>query len=112
MLVPYIWTAIIFNVIATLIFTTPKFSHQMKYINTACVLAIVGIWVEKGMGLIIPGFIPSSLGEIIEYTPSWTEIRVCAGIWATGFLITTLFLKAATAIETGRLHAPQKNLPS
>lgn len=103
MLVPYIWTAIVFNIIATIIFAT-NLSRSMRLVNTACVLAIVGIWIEKGMGLIIPGFIPSPLGQISEYAPSLVEIGVCAGIWATGALVLTLLLKAALPIETGQLR--------
>ena len=26
-------------------------------------LAIIGIWIEKGMGLVVPGFVPTPLGE-------------------------------------------------
>lgn len=59
----------------------------------ACVLCIVGIWIEKGMGLIIPGFIPSTLHEIVEYTPSLVEWKVTAGIWAFGLMLLTVLLK-------------------
>ena len=109
MLVPYIWIAVVFNVIATIIFASRKLSRRMRLVNVACVLAIVGIWVEKGMGLLVPGFIPSPLGDIVEYTPSITEISVSAGIWALGFFLFTLFLKAAIPIETGELRLHKKN---
>jgi molybdopterin-containing oxidoreductase family membrane subunit len=65
------------------------------------VLIIVGIWIEKGMGLIIPGFIPAPLGEVWEYSPSPVEILVTAGIWAIGLLVFTLILKIIIPIETG-----------
>lgn len=104
MLVPYIWTAVAFNIIATIIFASRKFSRVQGLVNFAAVLAIIGVWVEKGMGLIVPGFIPSPIGDIVEYTPSMVEILVCAGIWALGLLLFTLFLKAAIPIETGRVR--------
>ena len=104
MLVPYIWTALGFNVIATLIYTHRRLSQHTVAINIASVLAILGIWIEKGMGLIVPGFIPTPLGDIVEYTPSLIEIQVCAGIWAVGILLFTLFLKAAVPIETGEVR--------
>jgi molybdopterin-containing oxidoreductase family membrane subunit len=56
------------------------------------------------MGLVIPGFVPSPLGEIVDYTPSFTEFCVSAGIWAAGALIYTLLLKAAVPIELGKLR--------
>ncbi len=108
MLVPYIWIAVVFNVIATIIFASRKLSRKMRLVNVACIMAIVGIWIEKGMGLLVPGFIPSPLGDIVEYTPSITEISVCAGIWALGFFLFTLFLKAAIPIETGELRLHKK----
>ena len=37
-------------------------------------LSIVGIWIEKGMGLIVPAFVPTPLGEIVEYVPTLHEI--------------------------------------
>ncbi|MBI4209495.1 MAG: polysulfide reductase NrfD [Deltaproteobacteria bacterium] len=104
LLVPYIWTAVAFNVIATLIFSIPELRENRGYLNMACVLAIVGIWIEKGMGLIIPGFIPSPLGDIVEYTPSLIEIQVCAGIWAVGAFLFTISLKTSIPIETGELR--------
>ena len=70
----------------------------------------MGIWIEKGMGLIVPGFIPTPLGDIVEYAPSLTEIQVCVGIWATGFFIFTLLLKAAIPIESGKLRWQEESL--
>ena len=103
MLVPYIWTALAFNFVSTIIFAS-RLSRHLVLVNIAAMLAIVGIWIEKGMGLIVPGFIPSPLGQMSEYTPSPVEIGVCAGIWAIGGLVLTLLLKAALPIETGQLR--------
>jgi molybdopterin-containing oxidoreductase family membrane subunit len=99
-LVPRIWTAIAFNIIAMFILVLPV-SRSLKYLNIACVLAIVGIWIEKGMGLVIPGFIPSPLGEMVEYTPTLNETLVCLGIWAFGFLAYTVFLRMSIPILQG-----------
>lgn len=104
LLVPFIWTAIALNVIATVIYASPPLGRGMRSINIASVCAIVGIWIEKGMGLIVPGFVPSPLGTIVEYSPSLVELAVCLGIWATGFFILTLLLKAAVPIETGTVR--------
>lgn len=108
LLVPFIWTAISLNVFATLIYTINKFNRSTLLINIASVCAIVGVWIEKGMGLIIPGFIPTPLGDMVEYSPSITEIQVCLGIWAIGFLVFTLLLKAAVPIETGKLKVQKE----
>jgi uncharacterized membrane protein YqaE (UPF0057 family) len=48
-------------------------THRTWLLVIACILAFIGAWIEKGMGLIVPGFIPSTLHEIVEYSPSWVE---------------------------------------
>ena len=101
-LVPWIWTAIGFNLIAMVLLILPL-SRGLKYLNIACVLSIVGIWIEKGMGLVIPGFIPTPLGAIVDYLPSLNETLVCLGIWAFGLLLYTIFLRMSVPILQGRL---------
>jgi Ni/Fe-hydrogenase subunit HybB-like protein len=101
-LVPWIWTAIGLNLIAMVLLLLPA-SRSLKYLNVACVLSIVGIWIEKGMGLVIPGFIPTPLGAVVDYMPSLNETLVCLGIWAFGLLCYTIFLRMAVPILQGRM---------
>ena len=101
--VPWIWTAFACNVIAFVIFLIPATRKSFATLNLGCALIIIGIWIEKGMGLIIPGFIPAPLGEVWEYVPTTLEILVSLGIWAIGMLILTLILKIMIPIETGEL---------
>ena len=108
-LVPWIWTAVAFNLIAMVLLVLP-ISRSLKWLDVACVLSIVGIWIEKGMGLVVPGFIPTPLGEIVEYSPSLNETLVCVGIWAFGILAYTLFLRMAVPILQGRLSQANENV--
>jgi molybdopterin-containing oxidoreductase family membrane subunit len=78
-------------------------SRSLKFLDIACVLAIVGIWLEKGMGLVIPGFVPTPLGEMVEYTPSLNETLICFGIWAFGLLCYTVLLRMAVPILQGEI---------
>ena len=107
-LVPWIWTALVLNGIALVLLVLP-FSKDFFYLNVACVLSILGIWIEKGMGLVIPGFIPTPLGEIVEYTPTVNETLICLGIWAFGLLLYTIFLKATIPVLTGAVRAPARD---
>jgi Ni/Fe-hydrogenase subunit HybB-like protein len=102
---PWIWTALVLNVIAAVILSIHPLRRRTLTLNIACVLAFVGIWIEKGMGLVVPGFIPTPLGEVFEYTPTWIEIGVTIGIWALCALIFTLLAKASIAIELGEVRA-------
>ena len=109
-LVPWIWTAIVFNLIAMVLLVLPL-SRSLKWLNLTCVLCIVGIWIEKGMGLVIPGFIPTPLGAMAEYRPSLNETLICLGIWAFGLLCYTIFLRMAVPILQGRLTQANEGLP-
>ncbi len=97
-LVPWAWTAVTLNVAAAAILLLPGTAARPRFLVAACAMAFVGIWIEKGMGLIVPGFIPSTLHEIVEYSPSLVEWKVTAGIWAFGLIIYTVALKIATPV--------------
>jgi molybdopterin-containing oxidoreductase family membrane subunit len=103
-LVPWIWSAISLQVAAATILTVHALRRHRVFSGIACVLAIVGVWIEKGMGLVIPGFVPTPLGEVFEYVPSWGEVLVSLGIWALGMLIFTGLAKVAIPIELGTLR--------
>lgn len=100
-LVPWMWSAVTFNVLALGILLTRRGIEDNRLLIAACLLTFVGVWIEKGMGLIIPGFVPSTLHEIVEYTPSLVEWKVTAGIWAFGGLILTVGIKCGVAVLNG-----------
>jgi molybdopterin-containing oxidoreductase family membrane subunit len=103
-LVAFMWIALIFNVTAFIVLLVPKTRENYFTLNLACVLLIIGVYIEKGAGLVFPGFIPGTLGEIYEYAPTATEMGVTLGIWATGALIYTVLAKIAIPIDTGELR--------
>ncbi|MBE0617231.1 MAG: polysulfide reductase, partial [Proteobacteria bacterium] len=103
-LVPIIWTAVVFNVTAFVLFLNPKTRENLFTLNLGCVLTFIGVWIEKGPGLIIPGFVPSPLGEIWSYWPTTPEVLITLGIWAIGLMIYTLLLKVAIPIEVGEFR--------
>ena len=100
-LVPWIWAAMAMNVIAFFLFLFPSTRKRLNTLNLGCLLVIVGVWIEKGPGFVIPGFVPDPLGEIYVYVPNLLELMVSFGIWAVGLLIFTLLMKVAIPIETG-----------
>ena len=103
-LVPWMWTAMIFNITAFILFISPATRENFLTLNLACVLICIGVYIEKGMGLIIPGLTPDTLGDIYEYRPSLTEVGVAAGIFAAGFLAFTFMLKVAVPIMLGEFR--------
>ncbi len=108
-LVKWIWTALTFNVLSFFLFLIPRTRRNYVTLNIACVLIVIGVWIEKGMGLVIPGFIPTPLGEVWEYTPRLYETMITVGVWALGIFIYTLALKIAIPIELGEMRALERS---
>ena len=100
-LVPWFWGSLAASIAAFTILLTPYWRNNDRLLAVACGLAFCGIWVEKGMGLLIPGFIPTPIGEFTQYLPTTLEIFVTLGNWAVGFLILTVLLKGAIGILLG-----------
>ena len=105
-LVAWIWTSVLLNVGATVVLTLHPLRRNRKWLMGACLVLFVAIWMEKGMGLVIPGFVPSPLGEIVEYSPTWVEFTVTAGIWAMGLFVFTALVRVALPIELGEARSP------
>jgi Ni/Fe-hydrogenase subunit HybB-like protein len=110
-LVPWVWTAIVLNVLATMVLTIHPLRRDLRWLLPAAFVLFVAIWIEKGIGLVIPGFVPSPLGEIVEYTPSWVELAVTAGIWALGLFVLTVLVRVALPIELGHTRSPYLETP-
>jgi molybdopterin-containing oxidoreductase family membrane subunit len=102
-LVPWFWGSLIAMLTAFVMFLIPSVRKNYKLLPIACVLGFGGIWVEKGMGLVVPGFIPTPIGEVTEYYPTMIEVMMSLGCWAIGFFILTLLLKGAIGILLGEV---------
>ncbi|HAS53066.1 MAG TPA: polysulfide reductase [Nitrospiraceae bacterium] len=111
-LVPWIWSATILNITAFFLFLFPRTRENFTTLNIGCIFVIIGVYIEKGMGLIVPGFVPDTLGEIYEYTPTTSEIVITMGIWALGAMLYTVLLKFAVPIYTGKLRFEMKEQKS
>ena len=111
-LVPWIWTAIGLNVAATAVLTIHPLRRDPRWLIPACAVLFGAIWTEKGMGLVVPGFVPSPLGEVVEYFPTWVEWAVTAGIWALGFFVLTVLVRVALPIEMGKARSPLARAPA
>jgi molybdopterin-containing oxidoreductase family membrane subunit len=107
-LVPYAWSAVALNVLAFGLFIVPAARRNWITLNIGCFAIYAGVYIEKGMGLIIPGLTPDTLGEIYEYYPTLIELRVAAGIFALGFLVFTMLLKIAVPIALGESRDRQE----
>jgi molybdopterin-containing oxidoreductase family membrane subunit len=95
-------------VVAFLLFLVPRTRRNYVTLNLGCLLIWAGVYIEKGMGLIIPGMTPDTLGQIYEYKPTLTEWGIAAGVFGIGFLVFTMLVKIAVPILVGTFRAPER----
>jgi molybdopterin-containing oxidoreductase family membrane subunit len=106
-LVPYAWAAVACDFTAFLLLLIPATRRNAVTLNMGCLLIYAGTYIEKGMGLLIPGFTPDALGEIRDYTPSMSELMIAAGVFSVGFLLYTVSLKVAVPVMLGEFKHGQ-----
>ncbi len=98
-LVPFMWTSIIFSIVALVLLIVPKFRNNFRLLTVACFAVFIGLWIDKGLGLVVAGFVPTVLGEVIEYSPTFPEIMITIAIYAVGALIITGLYKIALTVR-------------
>jgi len=103
-LVLWYWGSVLLLLAGFVILLCPTLrKHHSFWLPLACVFTFAGIWIDKGMGLVVPAFIPSPIGEFSEYTPSIFEIINTLGGWATGLFIFTILCKLSIGVLLGEL---------
>ncbi|GAW91760.1 sulfate reduction electron transfer complex DsrMKJOP subunit DsrP [Calderihabitans maritimus] len=102
-LVPLMWMFVILAAVALVLLINSKTREKESTLIVACVAVFVSMLIEKGLGLVVGGFVPNPFEIVTEYSPTLPEILITLGIWATGFLVLTIFYKIAVSVkeETG-----------
>lgn len=98
-LVGFMWVSAIFSFIAIFMLLIPSLRDSEGKLAIACGLLFTSLWLDKGLGLVIGGFIPNPLEEITEYVPTGTELMIVLGVWATGAFILSALYKIAVDIK-------------
>ena len=99
LLSPFMWLSMVLAWLSAFIFINPETRKNDAFLIGACIAVIISVWIEKGLGLVISGFVPSPLGEITRYIPSTHEIAITAGIYAIAPLILTALTNIATSLQ-------------
>jgi molybdopterin-containing oxidoreductase family membrane subunit len=98
-MVPLMWLSSILAVVALAILVFPNLRRNESVLAFACVALFSSLWIDKGFGLIIGGFVPNMFEGITEYWPTFLETLITAGVWGIGFLILTILYKVAIAVR-------------
>jgi len=98
-LVPWMWSSLALMVISIILLVVPSTRQNESILAVACVTVFIGTWIDKGLGMISGGFVPSPLHHVNEYVPTIPEILIALGVWATGFFVLTALFKIAVTVK-------------
>jgi molybdopterin-containing oxidoreductase family membrane subunit len=87
-------------VAALLLLIIPRTRKNQYLLALACIGVFLSLWIEKGLGLVVTGFVPSPLETITDYTPTGPEVAITIGVWALGLLLVTMFYKIFISVRT------------
>ncbi|NNM05676.1 MAG: polysulfide reductase NrfD [Gemmatimonadetes bacterium] len=104
-LVPWMWTGAALTIICVTLLLIPKIRNNLKVLGFICAGVIAAIWIEKGVGMVVTGFVPNPLGRITDYSPSGVEVAVTVGVYAIGFMMLTLIYKIVVNVRERMLAA-------
>jgi Ni/Fe-hydrogenase subunit HybB-like protein len=93
------WTSSILAVVSLILLVPPKFRKNETLLPIACVATFLSLWLEKGLGLIVGGFVPNPFEGVTGYLPTLPEISIALGVWAIGFLVLTLLYKTVVTVK-------------
>ena len=98
-LVPWMRFSGLFALIALILLIIPATRRKENTLMVGCASVIVATWIDKGMGLVVGGFIPNPFERVFEYWPTAPELLIAIGIWATGFFVLTILFKIAVSVK-------------
>ncbi len=98
-LVPWMWTSMALMVISIILLVNPFTRKNESVLTVACITVFAGTWIDKGLGMISGGFVPSPLHHVTEYSPTFPEILITLGVYGAGFLVLTILYKMAVGVK-------------
>ena len=98
-LAPWMWASVVSAGLSLTLLMVPATRKSESALTAVCIFVFFSIWIDKGVGLIVGGFVPSPLGSVTEYMPTLREILIALGIWAAGLLMVTLLCKITVSIR-------------
>ncbi|MDL2275628.1 polysulfide reductase NrfD [Desulfosarcina sp. OttesenSCG-928-G10] len=98
-MVPWMWASMILMVAGIVLTVTPATRRNETTLAIACMVIIMGTWIDKALGMIAGGFVPNPMHEFNEYAPTVPEMGISLGVYAVGALVLTLLYKMAIRVK-------------
>jgi len=112
LLAPWMTISVLLAIVALVLLLVPRFRRREGLLAAASVAVVGSLWIEKGLGMVVTGFVPSPLGHVKEYWPTLPETMIALGIYAVGGLVLTVFYKIAIGVREEQLEAGEGRLDS
>lgn len=98
-LVPWMWTAACFAILSLLLLIVPASRRNENTLILGCLSVVISTWIDKGLGLVIGGFIPNPFEKVFEYWPTLPEMVISIGVWAIGIFVITVLYKMTVSVK-------------
>jgi Ni/Fe-hydrogenase subunit HybB-like protein len=98
-LVPWMWISIVLICGSIAVLLNTSWRKNTSVLAWVCIAVLIAIWIDKGLGLVVPGFIPSQSGDVFEYIPTLPEILIMVGVWSMGGLILAVLYKVVLGVR-------------
>jgi Ni/Fe-hydrogenase subunit HybB-like protein len=98
-LVPFMWTFAILAVVGLALLIYPQTRKNEAILPVALVAVFISTWIDKGVGLVVGGFIPNPFETITTYSPTAPELLITLGVYAIGALALTVLYKVAIGVK-------------
>jgi Ni/Fe-hydrogenase subunit HybB-like protein len=98
-LVPWMWTAEVLALAGLLVLLRPSLRDRTGWLAAASVAVVISVWIEKGLGMVVTGFVPSPLGHVTAYVPTFPELSISLAVYAFGALMVTVFYKITLSVR-------------
>ena len=98
-LVPWMWTSSVLALVALVVLINPKTRNNHSWLLFGCVAVVVSLWIDKGLGMVVAGFVPNTLGQVVHYSPTAPELMISIAIYAIGLLVLTGLYKIALEVR-------------
>jgi len=105
-LAPWMWVSSVLALVSLVVLINPKTRHNYNWLLFGCVTVVVSLWIDKGLGMVIAGFVPSPLGKVVHYSPTAPELMISLAIYAIGALVLTGLYKIALEVRGQIKHIP------
>jgi molybdopterin-containing oxidoreductase family membrane subunit len=94
------WASMLLALAVLAFMINPRMRSNEKVLSCCCLALFLSIWLDKGMALVVAGFIPSPLGRITPYLPTLPELLISAGIYGIGAFLITIFFRIFVIIKS------------